>query len=157
MHRNFFVAALLKNSVIQAVSSQKETQLEIIGAGFGRTGTNSLKIAIETLGFRPCYHMYEVTQNPSHVNFWNKAASNAPVEWIDFFKFYKATVDWPASAFIPQIYNAFKSSKVIIAVKTPKSGADKRDDETIKNNGSSHIIDSSCLVMIDLPVILKNY
>lgn len=94
--------------------------MEIIGAGFGRTGTNSLKIAIETLGFRPCYHMYEVTQNPSHINFWNKAASNAPVEWIDFFKSYKATVDWPASAFIPQIYNAFKSSKVIITVRDPE-------------------------------------
>ncbi len=102
------------------VISQKENELDILGAGFGRTGTNSLKIALEKLGFGPCYHMYEITKNPGHIDFWNAAALNSPVEWINFFKFYKATVDWPASAFVPQIYKAFKSSKVIITVRDPE-------------------------------------
>jgi hypothetical protein len=102
------------------IISQKENELEILGAGFGRTGTNSLKIALERLGFGPCYHMYEITKNPGHISFWNAAASNSPVEWISFFKSYKATVDWPASAFVPQIYKAFKSSKVIITVRNPE-------------------------------------
>src|SRR5689334_16327222 len=34
--------------------------LKVIGAGFGRTGTMSLKLALEQLGFGPCYHMIEV-------------------------------------------------------------------------------------------------
>lgn len=37
---------------------------QIIGAGFGRTGTASLKLALEQLGFGPCYHMTEVIEHP---------------------------------------------------------------------------------------------
>jgi hypothetical protein len=49
--------------------------LEIIGAGFGRTGTNSLKIALEHLGFGPCHHMFEVRDNPEFLPDWQKAAN----------------------------------------------------------------------------------
>lgn len=94
--------------------------MEIIGAGFGRTGTNSLKLAIEKLGFGPCYHMYEVAQNPSHVSFWNNADTKVSSDWINFFKSYKSAVDWPTSAFFPQIHNAFKTSKVILTIRDPK-------------------------------------
>ena len=45
------------------------SQLKVIGAGFGRTGTSSLKAALEELGFGPCYHMYEVFINPGHADF----------------------------------------------------------------------------------------
>src|SRR5919107_2308805 len=44
--------------------------VKVIGAGFGRTGTASLKAALEELGFGPCYHMTEVFANPEHVDFW---------------------------------------------------------------------------------------
>ena len=37
--------------------------LKVIGAGFGRTGTNSLKLALEQLGFGPCHHMFEVIED----------------------------------------------------------------------------------------------
>ena len=37
--------------------------LEIIGVGFGRTGTLSLKHALEELGFEKCHHMMEVGGN----------------------------------------------------------------------------------------------
>ena len=40
--------------------------MRVIGAGFGRTGTMSLKVALETLGFGPCYHMIEVFRRPEH-------------------------------------------------------------------------------------------
>src|SRR3954451_14109512 len=54
--------------------------LEVIGAGFGRTGTMSLKVALETLGFGPCYHMSEVFANPEHVQLWRVAAQGRLVE-----------------------------------------------------------------------------
>ena len=44
--------------------------LEIIGAGFGRTGTKSLKTAIDMLGLGPCYHMTEVVKNEGHRYRW---------------------------------------------------------------------------------------
>jgi hypothetical protein len=94
--------------------------LEIIGAGFGRTGTNSLKIALELLGYNPCYHMYEVKQNPSHVEFWNNAASGKSCKWADFFYQYKAAVDWPASAFAKQLFTEFEHSKVIATIRDPE-------------------------------------
>ena len=47
--------------------------LEIIGAGFGRTGTLSLKNALEMLGFSGCYHMASVAEQPDHVALWQRA------------------------------------------------------------------------------------
>ena len=41
--------------------------LNIIGTGFGRTGTHSLKMALEMLGVGPCYHMMEVFLHPDHI------------------------------------------------------------------------------------------
>ena len=46
--------------------------LEVIGAGFGRTGTMSLKVALEELGFGPCYHMSEVFAHPEHVELYGE-------------------------------------------------------------------------------------
>ena len=48
--------------------------LSVIGAGFGRTGTESMKLALETLGLGPCHHMKEVLANPEQVAPWRSAA-----------------------------------------------------------------------------------
>jgi hypothetical protein len=34
--------------------------IKVFSAGFGRTGTLSLKLALEQLGVGPCHHMDEV-------------------------------------------------------------------------------------------------
>ena len=47
--------------------------LQVIGAGFGRTGTTSLKKALEILGFGPCYHMQTAMTRPHHPYFWLRA------------------------------------------------------------------------------------
>lgn len=39
--------------------------MQIVGAGVGRTGTFSLKLAINRLGLGPCHHMEVVLQNMS--------------------------------------------------------------------------------------------
>ena len=70
--------------------------LEVIGAGFGRTGTMSLKVALERLGYGPCYHMIELFEHPEHVKRWEAAVrSEEPVDWEEMFAGYRATVDWP--------------------------------------------------------------
>ena len=53
--------------------SRRRSQVKVIGAGFGRTGTLSLKVALEELGFGPCYHMVELFDKPEHVEFWDEA------------------------------------------------------------------------------------
>jgi hypothetical protein len=77
--------------------------LEVIGAGFGRTGTMSLKVALETLGFGPCYHMTEVFAHPEHVEPWRAAARGKPLAWEQIFDGYRATVDWPGCAFYAEL------------------------------------------------------
>ena len=55
--------------------------IKVIGAGFGRTGTHSLAMTLESLGFGPCYHMHELLRNPEHIRFWLKAIEKQDVNW----------------------------------------------------------------------------
>jgi hypothetical protein len=54
--------------------------MQVIGAGFGRTGTLSLKVALEALGFGPCHHMTELFDKSEHVAFWDEATDRSPGE-----------------------------------------------------------------------------
>jgi hypothetical protein len=87
--------------------------LEIVGTGFGRTGTLSLKLALEQLGLGPCYHMIEVAQNPGHSVLWSAAQDGARTDWAALFASYRATVDWPSTAFWRQIVDAHPNARVI--------------------------------------------
>jgi hypothetical protein len=94
--------------------------LEVIGAGFGRTGTLSLKVALEELGFGPCYHMSEVFTHPEHVELWRAAAQGEPVDWKQIFGGYRATVDWPACTFYEELMEKYPDAKVILTVRDPQ-------------------------------------
>jgi predicted fused transcriptional regulator/phosphomethylpyrimidine kinase len=93
--------------------------LEVIGAGFGRTGTMSLKVALETLGFGPCYHMTEVFTYPEHVELWRAATQGKPVAWEQIFDGYRATVDWPGCTFYAELMHRYPGAKVILTVRDP--------------------------------------
>ena len=94
--------------------------LEVIGAGFGRTGTMSLKGVLEELGFGPCYHMTEVFANPEHVRLWEIAARGEPLDWGEVFRDYRATVDWPGAAFYEELMERYPDAKVILTVRDPE-------------------------------------
>lgn len=94
--------------------------LSVIGAGFGRTGTASLKIALEQLGFGPCYHMSEVLSHAGHVDLWTKAADGAP-DWEAIFKGFKSTVDFPAASYWRGLSAYYPDAKVILSLRDPES------------------------------------
>jgi hypothetical protein len=94
--------------------------LDVIGAGFGRTGTMSLKVALEKLGFGPCYHMSEVFAHPEHVESWRAAAQGKEVDWEQIFGGYRATVDWPACSFYGELMEKYPDAKVILTVRDPQ-------------------------------------
>jgi len=102
--------------------------VKVIGAGFGRTGTLSLKAALEELGFGPCYHMVELFENPEHVEFWDEApdkvARGEPVDWEVVFSGYEATVDWPGCFFYKELMQAYPDAKVLLSVRDPESWYD---------------------------------
>ena len=91
--------------------------LKVIGAGFGRTGTKSLQIALEQLGFAPCYHMTEVFKRPQDVDVWYPASCGEPVEWSRIFNEYQATVDWPGCTFYRELLQAYPHAKVVLSVR----------------------------------------
>ena len=90
--------------------------LEIIGAGFGRTGTLSLKQALERLGLSKCYHMAEVMEHPEHADLW-LAAWRGDDPWERLFDGYAAAVDWPAAAFWPRLMAFYPQAKVLLTVR----------------------------------------
>jgi hypothetical protein len=93
--------------------------LKVIGAGFGRTGTLSLKVALEQLGFVKCYHMTEVFSRPEYVGLWDAAARGEPVDWESLFRGYEATVDWPGCNFYREFLRLYPQAKVILTVRDP--------------------------------------
>ena len=94
--------------------------LEVIGAGLGRTGTLSLKVALEELGFSRCYHMTEVLAHPEHAHVWDAAARGEPVDWEALFRGYRATVDWPGCNFYQEFLRLYPEAKVILTVRDPE-------------------------------------
>jgi len=95
--------------------------LKVIGAGFGRTGTRSLKTALELLGFGRCYHMVEVMQNPSHLKRWADIMQGGKADWENLFRGYQATMDWPVAAYYKDLMTVYPESKIILTVRDPES------------------------------------
>ena len=91
--------------------------LTVIGAGFPRTGTASLKAALEELGLGRCYHMSEVFDKPDHWTCWSDAADGKPVDWDFVFEGYGATTDAPACLFYKSIAEHYPDAKVLLSVR----------------------------------------
>ena len=95
--------------------------LQIIGAGLGRTGTHSLKVAIEQLLGAPCYHMVEVFGRPDDVDAWRRAADGEMPDWDTLLGDYGATVDWPAAAFWAELSAAYPDAIVLLSTRDADS------------------------------------
>jgi hypothetical protein len=98
--------------------------IKVIGAGLGRTGTLSLKVALEDLGFARCYHMTEVLAHPEDARVWDAAARGEPVDWDSLFRGYQATVDWPGCSFSEELMRRYPEAKVILTVRDPEKWYD---------------------------------
>lgn len=95
--------------------------LRVVGAGLPRTGTASLRAALEHLLGRPCYHMMELIENLGHVSTWHGALRGDMPDWSAFLSGYGATVDWPASAFWREISACFPEAIVLFSVRDADS------------------------------------
>lgn len=99
--------------------------LDVIGAGFGRTGTLSLKLALEQLGFNPCYHMSEVAAprpgyNDGHLNAWHDfAVTGKAMDWRWLLKGYRACVDFPTCIYYRELMEVFPRARVVLTTRDP--------------------------------------
>ena len=95
--------------------------LDVIGAGFGRTGTTSLREALETLGFVKCHHMIEVIRNREQTDGWLALATEGSVDWDKLFVGYRASVDFPSCVFYRELIRHYPDAKVILSVRDADS------------------------------------
>src|SRR5690242_9375087 len=108
----------------QPETTRENGGLKVIGAGFGRTGTLSLKHALEELGFGPCYHMSELFEKPNVDKQWDAIVRGEPADWPAIFKGYRASVDWPSCAFYKEQMQVYPEAKVLLSVRDPEKWYD---------------------------------
>jgi Sulfotransferase domain len=97
-------------------------QLKVIGSGLGRTGTHSLKLALEQLGFGKCYHMMELLKNPDGLKYFLKAENGEKVNWDELFgEEYLSAVDYPVARYYKQLMNYYPDAKIIHTIREPES------------------------------------
>lgn len=89
--------------------------LRVVGAGLARTGTSSLRQALQMLLGGACYHMSEVAPRPGHVTAWHQASLGKLPDWDELFAGFDATVDWPASGFWRELSAAYPDALVLLS------------------------------------------
>jgi hypothetical protein len=93
--------------------------LEVVGLGVGRTGTYSLKLALEQLGFGPCHHMKEVdVRSRAQLDRWTAAAAGRR-DWEQAYAGFRSAVDWPTAAFSEELFAAYPRAKFLLTVRDP--------------------------------------
>ncbi|GGV01435.1 sulfotransferase family protein [Actinomadura cremea] len=94
--------------------------LKVIGAGLPRTGTTSMKAALERLGFGPCHHMFEILTNPAQADRWLPAVGDGPADWDRVLDGYASSQDWPSSGFWRELADAYPEAKIVLTVRDPR-------------------------------------
>jgi len=98
--------------------------IRVIGAGLGRTGTLSLKAALERLGFGTCHHMIELFTHPEQIVYWEAAGRGEPVDWSALFDSppgYQAVVDYPGCRYYRELMEYYPDAKVVLTVRDPNT------------------------------------
>jgi hypothetical protein len=101
------------------LGGERIMSLKVVGAGVGRTGTHSLKVALEQLLGGPCHHMIEVFAHPEQVPMWTDAIEGRPIDWAALMEGYVAQVDWPGASFWPELLGANPDALVLLSVRDP--------------------------------------
>ena len=105
--------------------------LRVVGAGLGRTGTHSLKLALEQLLGGPCYHMIEVFGRPDDIAVWHDAIKGDPPDWNTFLAGYESAVDWPACSFWREISAANPDAMILLSTRESPDAWWKSASQTI--------------------------
>jgi hypothetical protein len=95
--------------------------LKVIGAGFGRTGTDSMREALNILGLGPCHHMLEVNASEDQKQMWRPVAQGAPPDWERLFAGYASAVDWPSAYYWRELMAFYPQAKIVLTYRTADS------------------------------------
>ncbi|KAG2176032.1 hypothetical protein INT44_000511 [Umbelopsis vinacea] len=94
--------------------------LQIIGSGWGRTGTAAMREALITLGY-DVHHMIVIMTDPTaDAEVFIEASQGKDVDWNRAFGKFNAAVDWPSSTFYKQLMEVYPDAKVIHTTRDPE-------------------------------------
>jgi hypothetical protein len=95
--------------------------LKVIGTGFGRTGTDSMREALDLLGFGPCHHIFAVNRDETQRQRWRALAKGAAPDWEALFEGYASCVDWPSAFYWRELIAAYPEARVLLTYRSPES------------------------------------
>ena len=95
--------------------------MRVIGAGFGRTGTDSLRHALNILGCGPCHHMHEIMESERLADLWQEKTDGADVPWSTIFEGFGSTVDWPTTHYWRELVETYPDALVVMTYREPES------------------------------------
>ena len=96
-------------------------RLKVIGAGFGRTGTDSMRVALNILGFGPTHHMFELSDKPDLYKRWINLAHGAKADWNSLFEGYSSCIDWPSAFYWRELIDIYPDARVLLTWRSPES------------------------------------
>ncbi|MGA8117389.1 MAG: sulfotransferase family protein [Actinocatenispora sp.] len=95
--------------------------LKVVGASFGRTGTSSVRVALEQLGFGPCHYMRDLFVDNEHARDWLRIAQGETPDWENLLGRWTSTIAWPATYFWRELVAAYPAAKVLLTVRDPEA------------------------------------
>ena len=110
--------------------------LKVIGTGFGRTGTDSMREALTILGYGPCHHMFEVNANREQKTRWRAMVAGGPRDWESLLEGYTACVDWPSAHYWRELIAANPEARVILTWRSPESWWNSISETLLKVDSS---------------------
>ncbi len=93
--------------------------MKVICAGWGRTGTRSLKYALQTLLNAPSYHMQNILLNKRDAKLWYNIIFKKPekINWDAIFHGYGACLDFPSCNYYKELMKKYPNAKVILTIR----------------------------------------
>jgi hypothetical protein len=91
--------------------------IQIIGAGFPRTGTTTLKQALQILGYNDTYHFKDLIANSEKLRHWQELEDHGKTDFNRLFEGFKATVDFPGYPYYKILMNQYPEAKVILTTR----------------------------------------
>ena len=106
--------------------------LDVIGVGYGRTGTETLRDALEILGFGPCHHMHVMRDHPETYDPWRTFDNPETADWPKLYAGFRSAVDFPTVAYWRELAEYYPDAKIVMTTRDAEQWYDSATASVLK-------------------------